>query len=289
MNFSRSFCFVILLFSALALAPACAPKSGAIGKDGVAVSGRGAFQVNVAPPLVLAGSGSFRTPVPADVSMPPNGDFRYAVYALGGSGPVTGQVHVLTSRVDSYNWRWEKETWALPESLYYSKQRAGGRNWTVQILPVVGERDWFSALWAANNRQTPEFWLAKRWSATPDDDIRIVAEYREQAPLCLEEPLAAIREQARNDKNAPGIRGKDLARACAREIEDFSRRADAALDFERGGLKVAADGQPDADAIPNTNDAPAGDLVRPSMRPDMGKLVGRAEKISRGGVYDQRN
>jgi hypothetical protein len=255
--------------------PSCAPGPKLVSDTGVAKEGRGAFQVNVAPPLVLAATGYFRVDVPSDVNISPSGGFRYAVYAERGDAPLRRQTHVIVSDVDRYNWRWEKESWALPESLGYEKRRAGGRDWTVQILPMVGEKDWFNALWTANNRQTPAFWLAKRWSATPDDDLRVVAEYREEAPPCLAEPLAAIVEAARHDKNAPGIRGRELARPCAREIAEFSLRADAAMDFERTGIKAEGAKNPE--------------LARPAMRPDMARLVGRVEKISRGGGLDERN
>lgn len=264
---------LLVLCTGAAALQGCTPRKQQLSGQSVALSGRGAFRLNVAAPLELSASGNLRALVPADALPRPRAGFEYALFGNGASGPVTLHAHSIISEVDRYNWRWEKETWARHESVSYSTLRAGGRNWTVQVLPVTAEGDWFSALWTLNGRETPDFWLAKRWSATPEDELRLVVEYREPAPECMLEALRGAAAAAREDKNARMPSGKELARYCERPVTDFSHRADAAVSFDAAGGSFE----------------PAGALLeaRPSKQPDMGRLVGRVEDVSRGDGYDR--
>ncbi|MDR0339324.1 MAG: DUF4851 domain-containing protein [Desulfovibrio sp.] len=250
---------------------ACANRQHGAFERGFSSGGRSAFQAAFAPPLTLASTGSLRVAVPADVLPNPNAAFTYALFSDPGQEMIDRQAHAVVSEVDRYSWRWEKESFALPQAVFYSTLLAGGRNWTVQILPVDAESDWFGQLWRENGRQTPAFWLAKRWSSTPDDDIRVVVEYRERAPLCLEERLQSAAESARRDKNARAPGGEELLHGCQDQISDFSARADAAVDLSR-----------DSQAPLPAADAPV--LARPGKSPKLGKLVGRVEQIPHGGI-----
>ncbi|MDL2291476.1 DUF4851 domain-containing protein, partial [Desulfovibrio sp. OttesenSCG-928-F20] len=180
---------IILCFIPLLALCACSARLEKASERDFSTPGRGAFHIKVNEPLTLGAEGKYRFFVPSDVLTRPGASFGYAVYAEPGVGRVDKQIHCIASRLERGAWRWEKETWARREAVSYSILSAGGRNWTVQMLPVDGEKDWFSALWAQKGRETPPFWLAKRWSATPDDDIRLVVEYREAAPQCLQERL----------------------------------------------------------------------------------------------------
>lgn len=258
----------LLLALTAALACGCQPqRKGAAGQDFYA-TGRGGALITAAPPLRLAASGALRAPVPSDLNLSPRGGFAYAVFGEEKDGAVTRHVHCISSDLDRFAWRWEKETWAMSATLVYAQEVKDARVWTSQIYPVFAARDWFSALWRENGRETPEFWLAKRWSATPEDDIRLVAEYREPAPACMLERLRAF---AGGGKNTPPLDGAALLIHCAEAVEDFSARADAALAFGRPAGLPAEEATPQASLLRH----------RPSAQPDMGRLVGRAESLSR--------
>jgi len=248
-----------------ALLCACTPRQKGAATQGFYATGAGAFSVGIAPPLTLASTGTLLGDVPSDVILGPPGQFSYALFADTREGRVTRHVHAIFSELPRGAWRWEMETWAMPESLSYAKMSAGGKHWTIQILPVTAGTDWFSALWQLKGRNTPDFWLAKRWSATPEEDVRIVLEYREPAPQCMQERLIAADTALRTDRNAPMLRGRTLLAGCEQAIEEFSRRADAAVDL--GGLAQLP--EKPLDMI----------TARPRFLPDMGKLVGRAQII----------
>ena len=264
------FCFALLLlfFCGVCLASGCSPRQKGASPQGFYASGRGAFSIGVTPPLALAATGVLSGRVPADVNIGPTATFTYGVFTDPGEGPVARHVHSIFSELPREKWRWEMETWARTESVSYTKQNAGGKYWTVQIMPVTGDRDWFSALWQANGRQTPDFWLAKRWSARPEDEVRIVVEYREPAPLCMREDLEDADRELRTNRNAPQLHGRDLRRGCEEALEAFSKRADAAVSLD--GLA----------ALPESPVQMA--AARPDSKPDMGKLVGRAEYLESG-------
>jgi hypothetical protein len=194
----------------------------------------------------------------------PYADFLFAAFSEEESGPVRASAHVILSELPYPDWRWEMETWARPESMRYSKLTAARRNWTVQIFPVMAAGDWFSELWTLNGRQTPDFWLAKRWSATPDEELRIVAEYREASPSCMREQLLAYAESRKNKEFAP-IQGKNLANRCDREMEEFSARADAAVRLDED--------------LSRPLDETGRKARLPDGRPNMRSLVGVAEFI----------
>ena len=270
MNTRRLPAYALLIASltGVLLLSGCAARQNGATSQSLYAGGLADFSISVRPPLSLVSSGRLTAWVPSDVNLKPSGSFNYALFTEGGSGPVTRHAHCIFSELPKWNWRWEKETWALPQSLSYAQEQTGGKYWTVQIMPVTSRGDWFSAMWTENNRDVPEFWLAKRWSATPEDEMRIVAEYREPAPLCMRDRLA---EAAAADRNTSPLKGKELWRGCEREIEDFSARADTIFDKRRLQDERAASGHP---------------LERRSGKaPDMGKLVGKAERMDQGG-YD---
>ena len=262
-GFQRLLPVALALLVIICCLPGCTPRKQGATSQSFYASGRANFSISVTPPLTLAATGSLSATVPSDASMPPSGRFRYAVFSGEGDGPVLTHAHTIFSELPRDDWRFELETWAAPEVMSYSKARMAGKYWTVRMMTVFSSRDWFSDLWRQNGREIPEFWLAKRWSATPERNMRIVAEYREPAPLCLQKALAAA---PLDDRNAPPVRGKELWRNCDREIDEFSVRADAAFNFDRAG-ELPAQGVATATA-------------RPASSPDMGRLVGRAEHVA---------
>ena len=261
----RVLSFLALSLLALALLCGCTPRQKGAATQGFYATGKGAFSVGINPPLALASTGVLLGNVPADVIVGPQATFTYALFTDSREGQVTRHVHAIFSELPRDLWRWEMESWARPESLSYEQRNAGGRFWTIQIMPVTAGTDWFSALWQVNGRSTPDFWVAKRWSARPESEIRIVVEYREPAPLCMQERLIAADTARRTDRNAPTLRGRTLRTDCEQDIEEFSRRADAAVDLN--GLEQLPE-------------SPLQMLTaRPAFSPDMGRLVGRAEYV----------
>jgi hypothetical protein len=252
------------------LAAACAQPAVRADRDGFYAGGRFRSRIAVRAPLTLAGAGNFSATVPSEVLLaPPNAVFRFAVFGEGESGPVDRAAHMIASELPSPGWRWEKESLARTEALYYALVDAGGNRQVVQIFPVESSGDWFSGFWTLNGRTVPEFWLAKHWSSTPYEDIRVVAEYREAAPACMRDRLAAFAGSKKNRDYAP-LRGKTLLPRCEQEVEEFSRRADAAVAFGETAPAATAD-------LSGSGSAPQAAL--PGGRPDMRKLVGVAEVI----------
>lgn len=266
---SLSYSRFLPLFALLLLAAAffgCSPRQQGAAPQGFYATGAGGFAVGVNPPLALVSTGVLSGDVPSDALPNPSATFSYALFGDTGQGPVSRHVHGIFSELALQGpWRWEIETWARPESLSYAKASGGGHIWTVQILPVTAREDWFSALWQENGRATPEFWLAKRWSARPLDDTRIVLEYREAAPQCMLDRLIAADTARRTDRNASLLRGHTLWPGCEQAVEEFSRRADAAVNLS--GLN----GLPERPVQILT--------ARPHFLPNMGRLVGRAEIV----------
>lgn len=271
---SSSIQFVALFIILLMFCAGCAPRQTGATNNGFYASGLANCSIQVAPPLSLAATGAFSAPVVSDVNVRPGGSLRYAVFTDDNDGPVLRHAHAAICELGQYAWRWEKETWALPEAVYYGKEQMGGKYWTVQILPISAQKDWFSALWRENGRQTPEFWIAKRWSSTPEDHIRIVAEYREAAPDCM---LERLKEAGARPMGAPSLKGKTLLRDCAEALKDFSLRADAVFTLDRMNQPAPAPAEALRGNLP----------ARPGAAPDMPRLFGRAEMIDRGG-HDYR-
>ncbi|MDR1491088.1 MAG: DUF4851 domain-containing protein [Desulfovibrio sp.] len=253
--------FLILVLAGLA--QGCALQYTGAERDGFHAGGRTGVHVSVSPSLALAASGKFSVPTPSNVlTNSPSADFVFAAFGEEGSGPVGASAHVILSELPYPDWRWEMETWARPESMRYSKLTAARRNWTVQIFPLLAAGDWFSELWTLNGRQTPDFWLAKRWSATPDDELRIVAEYREPAPACMREQLQTYAESRKNKEFGP-LQGRELAGRCEREMEEFSSRADAAVRLDEN--------------LSRPLDETGIKARQPDKQPNMRALVGVAE------------
>lgn len=247
---------------ALLLLPGCAPRQIGASAHGFYGTGLASFAVDVAPPFKPVATGKLSARAASDVSLAATTRFTYALFAETETGPVNRHAHVAFGELPRESWRWEMETWGKPEGLLYTSMRSGGKNWTIQMFPVTAAGDWFSDLWLANGREIPEFWLAKRWSATPEGEMRILAEYREPAPACMRQRLA---EAANADRNARPLDGKELWRNCDTEIEAFNARADGV--FVMNKLTE----RPEAPLVKT--------VVLPAKGPNIVKLMGRAEIV----------
>jgi hypothetical protein len=208
--------------------------------------------VTVQPPLLARGHGrewaSLRTP---SLTATPLASFDYAVYSDTGEGLVTRHAHTIILRPsNTESWVFAPESQGVFGALSYRQTGMNGMTVTEQILPVAATSDWFSALWLANGRETPRRGLARRFSATPERAVRLVAEYREPWPECLPEDAASL-------SLVPG--------SC---LEGFLSRS--------SGLFTFTPGVADASAIDNT----ASGLTAPNFPPDTRKLAGELREAS---------
>ena len=203
-------------------------------------------------PLVLQGYGRQRVSLPSNVlGLFPNGYMDYAVYGEGTEGPIIRHSHIMAVRPsDTARWRFKPESFIPFGGLSIGHKKVNGYVWAVQILRVNDASDWFSTMWRQNGRETPEFWLARRFSVTPERSTRIVAEYREPWPECLEPTT------------------KDLLLVRSECLKEFIERSDAALSLD---IRVPAAAMPFV--VPTL-------LAKPAFLPEMRKLVGelREEK-----------
>ena len=207
-----------------------------------------AFSANA--PLEMQGHGSLWVSLYAQDSLSnhPEGNFAYAVYADTPSGPVTRQAHTIILQIsDDIHWSFQLNGFVWPTPLGQGQVDVNGTNWTTRIMRVPSEGDWFSAMWVENGRTVPAFWLAKRFSATPQGGTRMVAEYREPWPDCLPPDLT------------------ELAFAPAECLKGYMDRADAAFTLDS--------------PIPGQASAKASGLkLPPSMLPDTRKLAGEVRR-----------
>ncbi len=239
----------ILLLSVLLLG-ACA---GLNSPSGAYVSGNTFAHVGYPPvavtanaPFTLFGNGRLWVTLYNQDSLltRPLASFDYAVFGDGSSGPVTRHAHMLFVQPTEDIWAFQLESFKNFGTLSLSKQDFGRLTWTMQIMELPAEGDWFSALWQENGRSVPETWLVKRFSATPSRNTRLVAEYREPWPECL----------------PPGLTDLFMvSRSCLKEFQD---RADAAFTLD--------DSQPGE--MPTRTPSTA--LALPPFNPNTRKLVG---------------
>lgn len=243
----------VLAVLCLALAQLAGCVAGAVsGVSGTSLVRTGYPRLNIAvnEPLVLQGYGRQWVSLPSEfLGNLPSGTMDYAVYGemAGGDagGPVTRHAHAFVVRPnDDIRWRFRLESFKPYGGLSFGKQEINGYRWTVQLLRVDGETDWFSAMWRESGRETPPVWLARRFSATPEKSIRVVAEYREPWPECLDPEITEL---------------TFVRKEC---LEGFLARADEAFVLDMHA--------------PETIEAPLGTAVlhRPPFSPDMGKLAG---------------
>lgn len=234
------FCIAGLLLSG------CTGAMTGVSGTALVRSGYPRCTISTNEPFTLQGYGRLWVSLPTEfLGFAPSGSMDYAVSSDAGEGPVVRHAHSLIVRPsDDIRWRFRPESFKPFGGLSLVKQDINGYRWTVQILRVDAERDWFSAMWRENGRETPEFWIARRFSATPEQATRVVAEYREAWPDCLE-PEAS-----------------DLVFVRRECLEGFLERSDAAFLLDMHASEIIE--EPSASSR----------LQRPGGAPDMKKLAG---------------
>lgn len=255
----------LFLVSALSLVllvhlSGCSPARTGLAGPTLTTNTRPAISITANPPLEPAAGGLLWVSLPnnRDLLSSVSASFNYAVFGEpGGSGLVTRHAHAILARLsDSQLWTFEPDTWKDPNAFTHATGPGPeGYAWTTQLMRVPSRGDWFSDLWLANGRKTPQVWLAKRWASLLDGANKAVLEYREPWPDCLE-------------FTAPDmllITGDSAA--C---LGGFNSRAAKAFTVSRQNTPL---GGP----------APAPLLTAmPRGMPDTGKLVGRATETGVG-------
>ncbi len=238
---------VLAVWIALAaLLSGCVPSMSGISGSSLARTRYPRLTISANPPLAMQAYGRQWVSLPSTyLGTEPTGEMDYIVYGDGGEGPVIRHAHALVVRPSNdMAWYFQPESSKGPGALAMGNAEVNGYRWTTQILRVDGETDWFSAMWRESGREVPALWIARRFSATPQRATRVVAEYREPWPECLD-PEA-----------------KDLVFVRKSCLEGFLERSDAAflLDMQ----------------APETIEAPSGPsvLAKPPFQPDMKKLAG---------------
>lgn len=242
----RSFTGMLLVVLIVASLCGCTGAFSGVTGSTLIRTGYPRVSLTANEPLALYGYGrQWVTFVTEYLGQDVSGSMDYAVYAAEKEGPVTRHAHAFIVKPNNERlWYFGPESYKAPGGLILERREINGYIWNVQIIRVVAENDWFSAMWKENGRIVPEVWIARRFSATPDKVTRVVAEYREPWPACLN-PEA-----------------EDLVFVCKECLEDFFARSDAAFNLEIHR------------AEPLRKEPAPTILVKPKMQPDMRKLAG---------------
>lgn len=228
----------------------CAPAVSGVSGMSLVRTGYPRLTVGAREPMQLQGYGRQWVSLPTDyLGLQPTGSMDYAVYAEETEGPVERHAHVLVARpLAEREWRFKPESFPGPGGLALGRVVIDGYTWTLQTLRVDGEKDWFSAMWRENGRDVPERWIAVRYSATPDWYTRVVAEYREPWPECLDPEI------------------KDLIFVRKSCLEGFYERSEAVFSLDMHAPEVI-----EKPAAPSR-------LEKPPFSPDMKRLAGELLK-----------
>ncbi len=260
-----SYLRLTFLIAILAFAAACSPIRTGVTGNTLTSNAAPAVSVTANPPLTMAGHGRLWITPEGDVmGSTALASFDYAIYADTASGPVPRFAYAAIARLtDRDNWHFEPQSWkqAGALSMHRAEIAPVGLAWTAQTLLVPSANDWPSDVWRTNKRDVPETWLVKRWIASLDDDMRLVAEYREALPQCLE----AV--------------SPDLVLMSGKEsdcLSAFNQRAEKVFSV-----------RPEATDL-NAAPAPASNLALPASAPNTANLMGKVQRVDKGdgGSYE---
>ena len=178
--------YILLLFAAVT--SGCTAAFSGVSGDTLTRTSYPPLSVTANAPFVLQGQGrEWVTFESESLARQPLGQMDYAVYAPESTGPVTRHAHAfITLPTDDKRWEFLPENSPGGNVLALNKRELNGYTGIEQIIRVPSEGDWFSTLWTANGRDVPHIWLARRFMATPQRFLRVIAEYREPWPDCLD-------------------------------------------------------------------------------------------------------
>ncbi|CAK7062761.1 MAG: hypothetical protein DELT_01494 [Desulfovibrio sp.] len=246
----RIFKNIRLLLAACVLT-ACTPaRTGVIGNT---------LTTNVKPPISITGLESLTVKAHGVLRPETATDnataremvtFNYAFYADKAPAadiPANRFAYAVIARISTPKaWRFQPPSKA-DEALSARNITVGGIAFFEQILRVPSENDWGSGVWRKNGKNVPRYWLAKRWTAHLNDEVRAVMEYREEWPT-------EINAFSRDLLIVSGNAGQALA--------DFNKRADAAFTVEK------------REGDFNKGQTPPSEYAVPENAPVIRKLIG---------------
>ncbi|MDR1241770.1 MAG: DUF4851 domain-containing protein [Deltaproteobacteria bacterium] len=272
-----------VIFTGFLLLGGCTPAR--VGVFGNAMFSGGLPALSIAPapasgltPMV---AGRLMASLETDASLPAFARVNYALFgdaAAGETGkpaPVRRHGHVLVTELsDNHSWEFDVESNPTRNEAYLRAIKLNGQEWTEHLLYADSADDWFSAFWRNNGRSVPEQWIGKRWSRDYANYYRVVMEYREPMPACI--------ETGTNEGQSYFVHAvfRENGPECRRELADFDARAAQA--FEVQNLRGMENPAEPGNALTQVF------TVKPERLPNMKKLVGTAQRISRGGdLFDQ--
>ena len=259
----RTFLFSLLF--CLACLAGCATQRQGITDHGFFSTGMPNILVKTEQNLTPIASGTRSVTIPAGTNASATGNFAFAAFADRNDKQPARHAHIGLVTLSGNAARFTLEREREADAFLLDKETIDGRYWTVRLLPVYAAEDWFCELRRVNKLPTPSLWLAKRWSWTPDSHTRVVAEYREAAPMCLQRLLPAQNAEGKGKQQR--VSRAELLKNCSNDIDDFSIRAEKAFTFTRAGDNIQA--------------TPPPSFLLPDSAPDMQKVVGKAEVIGR--------
>lgn len=226
------FIFSIIIAGTLCcFAMACTPVQRGATDEGFIVGGQPNIAISVSPELDLQRTGEKSVVLDTDTVHSTSARMTYAVFGNTKDSRVARHAHTFSINPSTRNWRFSPETYTSRYGISTTKQKINGQHHTIQTLLVPAKDDWFSDLWQENGVLPPESWLAMRWSTTPNNLQRVVAEYREPMPPCIRssEAWRALVSQ----ETVPTIYKQQLWQQCNQEFEDFTQRANSTIHFDR--------------------------------------------------------
>lgn len=249
----------------------CAGKSGYFGLSGQTTISGGLpkLAINAEPSLAVKGNGLTWGTLQTDTNLKPTSKFYYTVYGQKDAQPgslAQRHAHVVMARIDNpSSWEFTVESFTRRNEVYLRDAKINGLDWTEHLLFENSQGDWFSDLWLANGYKVPEVWVGKRWSRTYFGSTRMVVEYREPMPDCVD-----ISDTSGSSYIVSALLNTN-SQQCERLLKEFNARADQAFDIQ-SSRGQEFDGE-----------APAGVLLkRPERTPDMTRLVGKGQPRSGG-------
>lgn len=258
---------VLILLLGLLLVSGCAGPYKGFDGDTMFTGQVPQLMITPSPPLKVMGSGTTWARVDTDTNLKATASVDYGIYGdPAENGLVRQHGHVLVASFSSVDagWDFAPESFARSNEVYLNTVKINGQDWVEHFLYEDSEGDWLSNMWLDNGRQVPERWIAKRWSRTYFGTTRVVVEYREPMPDCVD---------VRYGTNLLG-RGSVFSGTtteCGNLVRDFEKRASQAFEI------LSSRGQENA---PLVNFSAGQELTRPQGQPNMRKMVGTARSRS---------
>ncbi|MDR2825910.1 MAG: DUF4851 domain-containing protein [Deltaproteobacteria bacterium] len=258
----------------------CIPNRVGVFGGTMFSGGLPALAVTPAPQLTPMAFGTLGGSVETDTTITAHARVNYAVF--GDAAPtepgkealmVKTHGHTLVTELSNhYAWEFDVESNASHSEVYLRTIQLNGQEWTEHLLFADSEGDWFSELWQNNGRSVPERWIGKRWSRDYTNYYRVLMEYREPMPACIE-----VTNNAGQSYSVHAIFNTNT-QECQRELKEFEIRAEQAFDIQN--LRSVENPVEPGKALVSV-------LSRlPEKSPNMKKLVGTAQRRSYGGNMD---